>query len=118
MPDSATPTHVPCRCARIRDLNDQLRTRHEGGRIVMTRSVMTLGKARLLAALRALACFDDFSPDNDPRGEHDMGALEIGATTVLWRIDYHDRNLEFASPDPADPSVTSRVLTLMLADEY
>jgi len=35
-----------------------------------------------------------------------------------WKIDYYDRNLEFHSPDPADPSVTICVLTIMRVDEY
>jgi Protein of unknown function (DUF3768) len=35
----------------------------------------------------------------------------------LHRI-YFDHSLNHHSPDPADPSVTERVITIMLAKEY
>jgi hypothetical protein len=35
----------------------------------------------------------------------------------LHRI-YFDKTLASHSPDPADPSVTERVITIMLAEEY
>jgi hypothetical protein len=35
----------------------------------------------------------------------------------LHRI-YFDKALTFHSPDPADPSVTERVITIMLSEEY
>ena len=34
---------------------------------------------------------------------------------MFWKVDCYDRALRFASPDPADPAVTARVLTIMLA---
>jgi hypothetical protein len=59
----------------------------------------------------------DFSAANDPHGEHDLGAFDFDGTPVMFKIDYYDKDLAF-SPDPADPSVTVRVITIMLANEY
>ena len=64
------------------------------------------------------ASFTTFDAGNDPHGEHDFGALAFGAERYFWKIDYYDADLTFASPDPADPTVTRRVMTIMRADEY
>ena len=69
-------------------------------------------------AIRKVATFDDFSADNDPHGEHDFGSFDLAGDRFFWKIDYYDPTLEFGSDDPADPSKTTRVLTLMLAAEY
>jgi hypothetical protein len=37
---------------------------------------------------------------------------------LFFKIDYYDRNLTSASPDPLDPAVTVRVLTVLLPEEY
>ncbi len=62
--------------------------------------------------------FEDFTADNDPYGEHDFGAFQLGGEKLFWKIDYYDLALEMGSPDPADPAVTRRILTIMLAEEY
>jgi hypothetical protein len=36
----------------------------------------------------------------------------------MFKIDYYDQNMEYGSPDPADPRLTRRVLTIMLASDY
>jgi len=104
--------------SRIRDLNDQLRRSLTGGVLVMTKGIIALGAQRQLAILSAIAAFDDFSPEDDPYREHDFGALTIEGTRIFFKIDYLDRGLTGHSPDPADATVTARVLTVMLAGEY
>jgi hypothetical protein len=98
----------------IRKLNDQFRQSLRGGVLVMTADVIALGQDRQLKILEAVAKFED----NDPYGEHDFGALEVEGERLFFKIDYYDQDLSAHSPDPADPSVTKRLLTIMLADEY
>jgi hypothetical protein len=103
---------------RIRALNDDFRRTFVGGAVMITAGVeaMPLDQRRsLLAKVRA---FDAFTDDNDPHGEHDLGAVDEAGVRYFWKIDYYDRNTEFGSPDPADAAVTTRVLTIMLAEEY
>ena len=103
---------------RIRALNDAFRRTFVGGAVMITAGVegMPLDQRRsLLAKVRA---FDAFTDDNDPHGEHDFGAVDEGGVRYFFKFDYYDRNTEFGSPDPADPAVTTRVLTIMRADEY
>jgi hypothetical protein len=102
----------------IRELNDKFRTSSVGGRIVVTAGVAALSEHKLLALLQLVRSFDVFSADNDPYEEHDFGAIDFGDERYFWKIDYYDRSMEAGSENPADPASTTRVLTLMRADEY
>ncbi len=103
---------------KIRDLNDALRKRGEGGRIMLTAGIQALGQGAVNEILNKVRTFDAFTKDNDPWGEHDCAVMTVMGKKVIWKIDYYDRNLEYASPDPADPSVTMRMMTVMRSDEY
>ncbi len=103
---------------KIRDLNDALRRNGTGGRIMLTAGVQALGQAAVNEILHKVRAFDAFSKDNDPWGEHDFASVMVGKNKIFWKIDAYDRNLQYASPDPTDASVTIRVMTIMMADEY
>ena len=103
---------------RIRILNDNFRTMFIGGQIVMTQGVAELPldvKARIILAVQSFANFD---VENDPHGEHDFGSFELAGETYFFKVDYYSPDLTSGSEDPADPEKTTRVLTIMCADEY
>jgi hypothetical protein len=103
---------------RIRELNDQLRQNFAEGLAVMTPGIAALGGEAVARIVKTIAVFDDFCHANDPHQEHDFGAFDADGHSVLFKIDYYDDSLTHHSPDPADPSVTKRVITMMLAEEY
>jgi hypothetical protein len=103
---------------RIRALNDELRRTLLGGGAIMTPGIAALGSEAVNRLVQAIATFDDFCTANDPHGEHDFGVFDFDGIQVRFKIDYYDKDLNLHSPDPADPAVTERVITLMLADEY
>jgi hypothetical protein len=103
---------------RIRALNDELRQKLTGGLAVMTPGIAALGQEAVERIVKTIAVFDDFCHANDPHEEHDFGSFEAEGETIFFKIDYYDSFLTYHSPDPADPSVTERVITIMLASEY
>ena len=116
--NSTDATSAELKENRIREINDQFRATLIGGRSVMTSGISALGDTLIARILDNVRSFAKFDTDNDPHHEHDFGAFEIDGHKVFFKIEYYDRTLEFGSPDPADPTVTERVLTIMLADEY
>ena len=121
--------------ARIARLNDLARSAMG----VACTAVATVGFRSLPASDQSrvrelIETFDAFDDDNDPHGERDFGTIyQLGDgrwTTdrprvrddererVFWKLDCYDRELQFGSEDAANPAVTRRVLTIMLADEY
>lgn len=110
---------MPSRTDRIRILNDNFRqTLVIGGQCVMTSGVASLNPELVIHVLTNVRTFNAFSSDNDPYGEHDFGSFDIGEQRFFWKIDYYDTTLSYGSEDPADPTQTKRVLTIMLAEEY
>jgi hypothetical protein len=107
---------------RIAALNDAFRARigdPRAGKFYVTDGVSSCGHAFVARAIAAVKGFADFTPDNDPYGEHDFGSVLIDGQKLFWKIDYFDRaDPDLVSPDASDASVTERVLTIMLADEY
>ncbi|NJS14522.1 MAG: DUF3768 domain-containing protein [Sphingopyxis sp.] len=117
---------------QIARLND--RARQAMGlacRAVATVGFRSLPQADQSRIRELIETFDAFTPDNDPHSERDFGAIYQAADggwstkrhgqpreTVFWKIDYFDRTLQFGSEDPANPAITRRVLTIMLAEEY
>ena len=106
------------RTDRIRALNDDLRQHLIGGGTVITPGIAAVGREALDRIVKTIAVYDAFCHANDPYGEHDFGAFEADAKTIFFKIDYYDKALAGHSPDPADSSVTERVITIMLAEEY
>jgi uncharacterized protein DUF3768 len=110
---------------RIRELNDAFRrdpsllgVQIGLDKLVVTRGVAARGDDFVNRACQAVRDYADFDEGNDPYGEHDFGRFTLDDAELFWKIDYYDTQLEYGSPNPADPDVTRRVLTIMLAEEY
>ncbi len=105
--------------SKIAELNDLCRkAMGVAGRVFQTQDIAALPPDVRSAIFEKVELFDSFTEDNDPHGEHDFGAFDHKGERIFWKIDYYDKACEFGSEDPADPTKTTRVLTIMLAEEY
>jgi hypothetical protein len=93
---------------KIIELNDQLRATFKGGRVQMSRSVYELEPRLRGRALWVLSKCKKFADDS----EHDWGTFIFGGYAFEWRIEYRSAVGPGLSPDPANPDLTFRVLTL------
>jgi hypothetical protein len=96
----------------IAQLNDEFRRNTH--RIVLTPGVLALED--FPALVDAVRKFDQFTPDNDPHGEHDYGSMMWHEEKTLWKIDYYDPDYQYWC-DPLSPECR-RILTIMFAEEY
>ncbi len=106
------------RSTRIRQLNDNFRKTGRNGQVMITRGLLAIRPPIVNDVVQAVRAFDQFDEDNDPYGEHDFGTLTVSGEKIFWKIDYYDKAMQWASPDPTDPAQTCRVMTIMLASEY
>lgn len=105
---------------QIRMLNDDLRrnlTRNTELAFI-TPGIAALGADAVARIVKTISVYDDFCQANDPYEEHDFGSFEADSRLIFFKIDYYDPTLSHHSADPADASITRRVLTIMLAEEY
>jgi hypothetical protein len=102
----------------IRTLNDELRQNLTTSTALITTGVAALGPEAVARIAKTIAVYDDFCHANDPYEEHDFGSFEVDGHKLFFKIDYLDKSHCYHSPDPSDPSVTERVITIMLAAEY
>ena len=104
---------------RIRALNDELRQTLTGGVALITPGVAALGLDAVDSVSSKLSpCLTIFvtptiltkSTISDHSKQTDTRSCSRSTITI--------KELTSHSPDPADPSVTERVITIMLAEEY
>ena len=96
----------------IAQLNDAFR--RSGRDLFITSGIQALPD--LPELLVAVQQFDNFTPDNDPYGEHDFGSINWHDNKTFWKIDYFDQTLEYG--EDALSRDCRRILTIMLASEY
>ena len=100
---------------RIRILNDYLRTTFTGGRVVVTALIAELDQQRKARVLYAVREFNKFDADNDPHHEHDVAFFEVDGERYFFEVDlYEEPDVKSANGE----RVVTRVLTIMLAEEY
>lgn len=103
----------------IKTLNDNFRKTFTGGQVLLTAGIDSMDAEDVANIMLLVQNFNDFTPDNDPYGEHDFGSFVYNGNKIFWKIDYYDRfNTCYASENPSDATITKRILTIMLAKEY
>ncbi len=90
--------------------NDLARQTFIGCRVNVTAALNASSKKE--DVITAVRSFSDFTPQNDPHGEHDCAFLEVGGETFFFKFDYYDDSYEFFREDG------NRVLTIGFASDY
>lgn len=106
------------RVKKIRRLNDEARITGLWCLLVFSSGLHVLGPLALKEIRQLIANYNDFDADNDVYEEHDFGDVEFGGHRIFWKIDCYNKSLSQLSADPSDEWITTRVLNIMLAEEY
>ena len=111
------------RLASIARLNDRCRQGLDRtARIMVTRTCLGTfasgnGAMEIVVQARLYAAIRHYVFADADAAERDRGNYEIEGTTVYFKIDYYDAAFEYGSEDPADASLTRRVLTIMVRED-
>jgi len=110
-------SEVEQRRLRIKELNDALRSKFEGGQVYYSQGFLALDERVKAEAVNAVMGYE--FDDEDTEDEHDLGTVRIQSQTVVFKIDYYsDTRLKFMSADPFDSGRTIRVLSILLLGEW
>ena len=107
--------------SKIAKLNDDLRQNlfTPGlNRVFVSAAVSSLPYLERALLLDKVQKFNDFNESNDAYQEHDFSRIEHNGITYFWKIDYYNKTMDAGSENPADETITIRVLTIMRSDEY
>jgi len=102
---------------QIRALNDELRRNlgRDSQLAFMTPGIAALGPETVGQIVKTVSVYDDFCHANDPHEEHDFGSFEAAGQMIFFKIDlYEEPDVKNSNGEP----VVTRVLTIMLAEEY
>jgi hypothetical protein len=103
---------------QIAKLNDSFRCTLIGGSILFSHAISLFSETEQNEILNAVRSFTAFTRGNDPYGEHDFASFTHEGKRILFKIDYYDSTVTYGSENPADPEQTTRIMTIMLAEEY
>lgn len=102
----------------IATLNNKFRKSLIGGEVLLSAGIAAMSSEDKANIVSLVQNFDNFTPDNDPYGEHDFGSFDYKGEKILWKIDYYDLNHKYMSEDPSNPDITNRILTIMKVFEW
>ena len=102
----------------IATLNDKFRRSFINGKVLLSAGIAAMSSEDKANIVSLVQNFNTFTPDNDPYGEHDFGSFDYKGNKIFFKIDYYDLNNQYHSENPANPTITNRVMTIMLAEEY
>jgi hypothetical protein len=128
--DYAQKMFVKLQSRHIAKLNDEFRKDWSKGKVIFTTGVesmlskymkesrVKLKVTPVTTLYNIIREFNNFDEGNDPYYERDFGKITFNNNSLYFKIDYYDKSLKYGSQDPADGTLTKRVMTIMLIEEY
>jgi Protein of unknown function (DUF3768) len=106
------PTAQANRAEQIAVLNDRMRQDpHHIGELRLDMRIATKDERFLVELFDALAAYNEWYPGSDPRGHRDFGMFRVRGITVLFQMQYRDRqDPRKEAEEPWDEAGTVRVL--------